>query len=59
MNTWKTPGVKSTKSYKHVALIQLSDIRSLFDIASTTCDGKKINNIYTFAWNVIFSFSRK
>jgi hypothetical protein len=40
VNTWKTPGVKSTKSYKHVALIQLSDIRSLFDIASSSCDGK-------------------
>ncbi|CAF4807136.1 unnamed protein product, partial [Rotaria socialis] len=38
VNTWKTPGVKSTKSYKHVALIQLSDIRSLFDIASSSCD---------------------
>lgn len=35
VNTWKTPGVKSTKSYKHVALIQLSDIRSLYDIGSS------------------------
>ncbi|UJR36548.1 hypothetical protein I4U23_029268 [Adineta vaga] len=38
VNTWKTPGVKSTKLYKHVALIQLSDIRSLFDIAASSCD---------------------
>ncbi|CAF1486509.1 unnamed protein product, partial [Adineta ricciae] len=38
VNTWKTPGVKSTKSYKHVALIQLSDIRSLFDIGASSCD---------------------
>jgi len=36
VNTWKTPGVKSTKSYKHVALIQLSDIRSLYDIGSSS-----------------------
>jgi hypothetical protein len=41
VNTWKTPGMKASKSYKHVALIQLSDIRSLFDInpSGLTLDG--------------------
>jgi hypothetical protein len=35
--------MKASKSYKHVALIQLSDIRTLFDInssSSLTVDGK-------------------
>jgi len=42
VNTWKTPGMKASKSYKHVALIQLSDIRSLFDINPSipTLEGK-------------------
>ncbi|CAF1553328.1 unnamed protein product [Adineta ricciae] len=35
VNTWKTPGMKPSKSYKHVALIPLSDIRSLYDITPT------------------------
>jgi hypothetical protein len=37
--------MKASKSYKHVALIQLSDIRSLFDInpSALTLDGKKIS----------------
>ncbi|CAF1155972.1 unnamed protein product [Rotaria sordida] len=34
VNMWKTPGMKTSKTYKHIALIQLSDIRSLFDINS-------------------------
>ncbi|CAF1254487.1 unnamed protein product, partial [Rotaria sordida] len=32
VNMWKTPGMKTSKTYKHIAFIQLSDIRSLFDI---------------------------
>lgn len=34
--------MKTSKSYKHVALIPLSDIRTLFDINSSTLtiDGK-------------------
>jgi hypothetical protein len=35
-NTWKTPGMKASKSYKHLTLIPLSDIRSLFDINSSS-----------------------
>ncbi|CAF3599045.1 unnamed protein product [Rotaria sp. Silwood1] len=39
-NMWKTPGMKGSKTHKHIALIQLSDIRSLFDIhpSSLTID---------------------
>lgn len=41
-STWKTPGMKAVKSYKHVVLIPLSDIRSLVDInsSSLSIDGK-------------------
>ena len=41
-STWKAPGMKAAKSYKHVALIPLSDIRSLVDINSPalSIDGK-------------------
>jgi len=47
VNTWKT---SAGKSYKHVALIQLSDINSLFDIPSTN-DGKK----ETFSFSISVS----
>lgn len=44
VNTWKTPGMKASKSYKHVALIPLSDIRSLYDItpSALTIDGRSL-----------------
>ncbi|CAF0903498.1 unnamed protein product [Adineta steineri] len=42
VNTWKTPSMKATKSYKHIVLIPLSDIRTLYDINSSvlTLDGE-------------------
>ncbi len=42
VNIWKTPGMKASKSYKHLVLIPLSDIRSLVDInsSSLSLDGK-------------------
>ena len=42
VNLWKAPGMKSSKSYKHVVLIQLNAIRTLFDVnsSSLTVDGR-------------------
>jgi hypothetical protein len=42
--------MKGSKSYKHVALIPLSDIRSLFDInsSSLTLDGKFFAQLFFF-----------
>lgn len=59
VNTWKTPGVKSSKSYKHVALIQLSEIRSLFDIGSSSSDGKTQFEKANSLSNVEFFFRKE
>ncbi|UJR09565.1 hypothetical protein I4U23_013800 [Adineta vaga] len=66
VNTWKTSFVKS---YKHVALIQLSDVHSLFDIPSSndeyeqfgmlcSIDGQARQLIFRVADNTNMSMSR-
>ena len=44
VQTWKTVGMKPSKSYKHLALIPLCDIRQLFEMTSSSfiVEGKKI-----------------
>jgi len=50
VNIWKSSGMKGSKSYKHVALIPLSDIRSLVDINSSSLsldDAEQFGLIYS------------
>lgn len=43
LHTWKTAAMKGSKSYKHLALIPLSDIRSLIEMSSFNLDGKSFD----------------
>ena len=51
-NTWKTAAIKGSKSFKHLVLISLSDIRSLIEMSSFNLDG----SFLLFSSNLCFFF---